>query len=312
MKSFQAETKNAGHSGFSREMLAEKMEFYRQQLDENGYVVIEGLIDSIKCQNSIDAICDFMQVEQFDRHTWYKDAPLNSIGLVPMHQHPAFWAIRQDEVVYDAFSGLLDEEKLWVTMDRASFRPPCRYDLEKYGDDANYMHWDYDFRKSARNMFQGLIYLADTDATQGAFSCVPSVYKKIRAGEYEHFDQFDKFTKKGLFLSHAQEFSDKDIVPIAAPAGSLIIWDSRLPHGCVSNHSPMPRFVQFISMYPSGDSESSSAKIEDDRESRIQCFNDKRAPECHRGLNGQHDPERHERFELSELGRKLVGFDHWE
>jgi hypothetical protein len=289
----------------------EKLSLYKKNLNENGYVVIEGGVDLSKCKNSIAAICEFMNLNQFDRNTWYKDEPLNSIGLVPMYQHPAFWDIRQDEIVYAIFATLLNEKKLWVTMDRASFRPPCRYDLEKYGDDANYMHWDYDFRVANRDMFQGLVYLTDTKEKQGAFSCVPSVYKKIKEGGYEHFDQFHKFTKKGLFLSEVQSFTEKDIVSIAAPAGSLIIWDSRLPHGCVSNHAAEPRFVQFISMYPAHDAESSSAKIENDRDARIECFNAQRAPECHRGLKGQIDPEIHPKFKLSDLGEKLVGINIW-
>jgi ectoine hydroxylase-related dioxygenase (phytanoyl-CoA dioxygenase family) len=230
-----------------------------------------------------------------------------------MHQHPAFWENRQDENVYSVFSKLLDEKKLWVTMDRASFRPPCRYDLEKYGNDANYMHWDYNFPLAKRNMIQGLVYLTDTKETQGAFSCMPSIYKKIISGTYENIDKFDRFNpNKGLFLSEIQDFDDSEIVSISAPAGSLIIWDSRLPHGCVSNHYHLPRFVQFISMYPASNPESDFAKIENDRNSQIACFTEKRAPECYRGLKGQHDPETHPDFQLSSLGRKLVGFDTWD
>ncbi|WP_238322221.1 phytanoyl-CoA dioxygenase family protein [Vibrio mexicanus] len=283
----------------------------KQFLEDNGYVVIENVIDPQQCSNSIQAICDFLEVSLSDPSTWYKDKPLNSIGLVPLHQHPAFWDVRQNPKLYSAFSRLLDETNLWVTMDRASFRPPCRYDLPTYGNDENPIHWDYDFRKKSQSLYQGLIYLSDTNKQQGAFSCVPSVYQQIKAGTFEHMDSLDQFHSKGLFLKDVMPFSKDDIVAVDAPAGSLIVWDARLPHGCVSNHYHQPRFVQFVSMFKAEDQESVPVEIIQDRHERVECFQTMRAPECHRNLRGQVDPEPYDQPKLTALGRKLVGINSW-
>ncbi|WP_367987502.1 phytanoyl-CoA dioxygenase family protein [Vibrio sp. NTOU-M3] len=284
---------------------------HKDDLERNGYVVVENIISDQQCANAIEAICDFLQVKQSEPSTWYKAEPLNAIGLVPMHQHPSFWDIRQNPRVYQTFRHLLEEEQLWVTMDRASFRPPCRYDLEAYGEDANPMHWDYDFRQKPNHLYQGLIYLNDTNAKQGAFACVPQVFQQIKQGTFPHMDKLNRFHSKGLFLEEVMDFSSDDIVPIEAPAGSLIIWDARLPHGCVSNHYHKPRFVQFVSMFKAEDPEAIPVEIIQDRAQRIECFMDMRAPECHRDLKGQMDPEPYKRPELTPLGRKLLGVDRW-
>ncbi|MGF1767810.1 phytanoyl-CoA dioxygenase family protein [Enterovibrio makurazakiensis] len=285
----------------------EKKEF----LEKNGYVIIEDAAPTNLCNSSVDAICEFLDISRIEPSSWYKERPLNSIGLVPLHQHPAFWDIRQHPKIYNTFRHLLGEDELWVTMDRASFRPPCRYDLEAYGNDENPMHWDYDFRLRNKNLYQGLIYLTDTHQNQGAFACVPSVYKKIRDGKFEHANALEKFGSKGLFLRDVMEFTEKDIITIDAPAGSLIIWDARLPHGCVSNHYHMPRFVQFITMFRADDIDSIPTEVEQSRDERIDCFMKMRAPECHRNLNGQPDPEPYNRAKLSSLGEKLLGVKRW-
>ncbi len=156
------------------------------ELEEQGFTIIESLVPESLCQASIDAICQFMEVDRHDRSTWYKDDPINDTGSVPMHHHPSFWEVRQHPEVYDAFVKLLDEEALWVTMDRASFKPPCRYDLPQYGNDQNRMHWDYDFRLLEVPVYQGLIYLTDTEKQQGAFGGLPQVYRQVKDGTFHN------------------------------------------------------------------------------------------------------------------------------
>ncbi|MGF1701102.1 phytanoyl-CoA dioxygenase family protein [Photobacterium makurazakiensis] len=283
----------------------------RAQLAEQGYTVIESVVPASLRQASIDAICDFMAVDLKDRRTWYKDDPINDSGSVPMHHHPAFWQVRQHPDIYHAFAKLLEEEKLWVTMDRASFKPPCRYDLEQYGNDQNRMHWDYDFRKLDEPVYQGLIYLTDTEKSQGAFGGLPQVYRQIVNNTFHDPELFDKFTINGLYLEEVYKFTEEDITRIDAPAGSLVIFDSRLPHGNVCTHHFDPRFVQFIAMYKADSARHVPEVLHQSREERINCYESSRPPAWLRGWRGQFDPEPFKPAELSPLGKKLVGLEPW-
>ncbi|GEM74120.1 phytanoyl-CoA dioxygenase family protein [Vibrio sagamiensis] len=283
----------------------------KKGLKENGYTVIESLLPENLCDDSIDAICEFMQMDFHDRATWYKKTPLNSSGSVPMHHHPAFWAVRQHPAIYHAFATLLEESKLWVTMDRAAVKVPCRYDLPQYGNDKNKMHWDYDVRTLKAPCYQGLIYLVDTEKEQGAFGCIPKIYKKIVNKQIDDNSFFDRSEVNGLFLEDVCHFEDSEIERISAPKGSLIIFDSRLPHGNVCTHHNQPRFVQFITMYKADSKEHVPALLYQTKQQRIECYQQSRPPEWLRGWNGQLDPEPHSPYPLSDLGKKLVGIDSW-
>ncbi|TQV87325.1 phytanoyl-CoA dioxygenase family protein [Aliikangiella coralliicola] len=283
----------------------------KSALRENGYVVFESILSQALCQQSIDAICDFMEVKQFDSSTWYKENPLNGTGSVPMHHHPAFWQVRQDPDVYRAFCEMLEEKELWVTMDRASFKPPCRYDLEQYGDDQNPLHWDYDFRKVDGEVYQGLVYLTDTESEQGAFACVPSLYREIVEDRFENSQGFSQFQINGLFLHDVYDCQESEIVKVAAPAGSLIIFDSRLPHGNVATHHNKPRFVQFISMFKANSRYGVPDVLFQQQADRVECYLKSLPPSWLTGWNGQLAQEPFAPQPLTELGRRLVGLESW-
>ena len=280
----------------------------QQQLDEDGYTVIESLVPAEVCQASIDAICEFMNVDQNDRRTWYKDHPINTSGTVPMHHHPAFWQLRQEPGIYDAFRRFLGEDDLWVSMDRASFKPPCRYDLPQYGSDRNRMHWDYDFRNQPHKVYQGLVYLTDTKKEQGAFCCLPEIYRQM-ADKSFGFERLEKFSVNGLYLEDVHAFGDDQLTRVDAPAGSLVIFDSRLPHGNVPSHFVEPRFAQFVTMYKADSTEHVPAVLYQTREERIECYTKCVPPGWLRGWNGQKEVEPFVPAPLTALGRRLVGLD---
>jgi hypothetical protein len=57
---------------------------------------------------------------------------------------------------------------------------------------------------------------------------------------------------------------------------------------------------------PTADDEREAARL-----ARIRLVEERRAPEHWRGLRGQLDPEPGPAIALTELGRKLVGYDRW-
>jgi ectoine hydroxylase-related dioxygenase (phytanoyl-CoA dioxygenase family) len=87
---------------------------------------------------------------------------------------------------------------------------------------------------------QGLLYLCDTPAEQGAFCCVPGFHRKLESW------------LAGLPAGTDPRRVDLDAlaVPIVAEAGDFVIWHHALPHGSSPNRGTYPRIVQYLNMYP--------------------------------------------------------------
>jgi ectoine hydroxylase-related dioxygenase (phytanoyl-CoA dioxygenase family) len=88
---------------------------------------------------------------------------------------------------------------------------------------------------------QGILYLADTAADQGAFTCVPGFHRRIEQWLNDLPPGHDP--RRHDFTSEA--------VPIAGRAGDLVIWHHALPHGSSPNRASLPRFVQYMMGRPS-------------------------------------------------------------
>jgi ectoine hydroxylase-related dioxygenase (phytanoyl-CoA dioxygenase family) len=89
---------------------------------------------------------------------------------------------------------------------------------------------------------QGILYLTDTAADQGAFNCIPGFQHKVEGW------------LKGLPPGadpRAQDLSEFGPAPIAGRAGDLIIWHQELPHGSSPNRAKVPRMAQYLKMMPS-------------------------------------------------------------
>ncbi|KEQ16370.1 phytanoyl-CoA dioxygenase family protein [Endozoicomonas numazuensis] len=261
----------------------------RHQLSENGYLVIPDAVPPSLCDDAVNLITQFLDIDLDHAESWYqKDLGYN--GIVPVHQHQSLWNIRQHPNIHALFSQLLGTEKLWVRMDRLSFKPPSR-DPEAERP-KRHIHLDFPVEQLTSLRLQGILYLTDTEKDQGAFCCVPSLFKN---------DDVLR-NRKSLWFSE-DELTDYPVESIEGNAGSLIIWDSGLPHSGMLNVSDRPRLAFYLSMFPAGTEESS--------EERVPLWQEKRAPEKWRGLPYQQDPEPGKSAELSELGKKLLGIEYY-
>lgn len=259
---------------------------------ENGYVTVSGVVPPENLQAAIKAICEFLKIDSDDPNAWYH-IDLGPNGIVPLHHAQAFWDNRQHPKVYQVFSELLGIRELWVTMDRGSFKPPFRREWPELQDDSP-LHWDRDPHDPRGSWIQGLLYLTDTSAEQGAFQCVPKIHRLP--------DRWASKLDEDNFLV-PKEIDESEAVNVVGAAGTLILWDSRLPHRGGLNHTDQPRFAQAIAMHPVGH--------EEERRERVQLWRDKRAPSWWRPWPNQLDPEPGEPAKLTPLGRKLVGLDRW-
>lgn len=209
--------------------------------DERGIVVLRDAISAQQCAAAVDAVHEFIGVRADDASTWYQRNHAQGI-MVQLFQHPALEPARRSARIHKAFSQLWGTTDLLPTFDRCGFNPPEQAGFIFPGP---HLHWDADMTKPVGFGVQGLLYLGDTAAEQGAFSCVPGFHKTLdgwlqslppRADPHDHI--------RGTPAK-----------AIAGKAGDLILWHQALPHGSSPNRAARPRVVQYLTMFPARPSE---------------------------------------------------------
>ena len=89
------------------------------------------------------------------------------------------------------------------------------------------LHWDTSLALPIPFGVQGILYLTDTAANQGAFTCVPGFHRRIEAWLKSlpaGSDPQEDLAALARFLSRAR-------------AETLIIWHQALPHGSSPNRA---------------------------------------------------------------------------
>jgi hypothetical protein len=202
--------------------------------ERDGYVVLHDAAGAA----AESAVWQSLGARPDDPDSWYGGPQGRSLWL-PLLRHPALDANRRSARIRSAFAQLWGTADLWATIDSAGFNPPERPGWRFPGP---HLHWDTSLALPIPLGMQGVLYLTDTAAEQGAFTCVPGFHRRLAdwlASLPADADprQLDRLTTLGP-------------VPIAGRAGDLVIWHHALPHGSRPNHSGRPRIVQYISMFP--------------------------------------------------------------
>ena len=272
---------------------AEQQERFRAE----GYLVVEEVVPERLCKAVVEAICEFEGIRPDDADGWYQKDRAGH-GIIPLHHHQALWDVRQHPALHQVFASLYGRQDLWVSMDRVSFKPAWR-DSSSHWQQSS-VHWDCDPWQFNRLSIQGLVYLTDTSAEQGAFACVPDIYRALPA----YLDQHAKNEKR-----RQPVYEPDQLVPVPAPAGSLILFNRLMPHTSLLNHSDTCRFVQYVAMEPVSDQ-----NPEKQRQSQIQQWQELRPPAwaVNQKVPGQLMPEPWPVPKLTALGRRLVGVELWE
>ncbi len=202
--------------------------------DENGYVIVPAVITPGEAQALADVVWSTVGADPDDPATWR----LTDHGImVQLFQHPALTPARTSPRLLKAFAQIWGTADLWTSLDRVSFNPPVRPGVAFPGPR---LHWDISLAPPVIFQVQGMIYLTDTSAEQGAFEVVPGFHKRIDAwleGLTEGVDP-----RRVDLSAEARR--------IAANAGDLIIWHSALAHGASPNTGDRPRLAQYVTQYP--------------------------------------------------------------
>jgi ectoine hydroxylase-related dioxygenase (phytanoyl-CoA dioxygenase family) len=203
---------------------------------ENGYVIVRGAISREQARATEKAVWEELGMRPDNPASWY-EKPIGQGMMMDFYHHPTLRANRQSPRIRKAFAQLWQTADLWLTTDRTSFNPP---ETATYHHQGTPLHWDMSLAPPFRFGTQGLIYLCDTPAHQGAFRCVPGFHRQLEswlAGLPTGTDP------RSIDLTGLAQ-------PIAAEAGDMVIWHHFLPHGSSANSGRYPRIVQYLNMYP--------------------------------------------------------------
>jgi hypothetical protein len=202
--------------------------------DENGYVIVPAVITPDEVRDLADVVWAFVGADPNDPATWR----LTDHGIMAqLFQHPALTPARISPRLLKAFAQIWGTADLWTSLDRVSFNPPVRPGVDFPGPR---LHWDISLAPPVIFQVQGMIYLTDTTAEQGAFEAVAGFHKRID-GWLESLGEGVDPRRVDLSAGARR---------IAANAGDLIIWHSALPHGASPNTGDRPRLAQYVTQYP--------------------------------------------------------------
>ncbi len=200
---------------------------------EHGYVVVAEAIAPGEREAVVQAIHQHIGARPDAPESWYRDSVRHGI-MVELIQHAALDAVRRSPRVHKAFAQLWGTADLWPSADRCGFHPPQRPGYAFPGPD---LHWDLDFGEPLKFGTQGILYLTDTPAGQGALTVVPGFHRQL--------PDWLAMLAPGADPQQ-QDLHALGSRPIPGKAGDLVIWHQWLPHGASPNLGVRPRVVQYI------------------------------------------------------------------
>lgn len=206
--------------------------------NRNGYIIIRDAVPKEDCEASVQLICDFLEINKDDASTWYQPHPGRQGIMVQFFQHSLLEKNRQSSKIRKVYEQIWGRKDIWVNTDRVGFNPP-ETDFWKFPGPR--MHWDVSLQLPIPFGLQGILYLADTAANQGAFTLVPGFHNQVESWLHSLPPGADP---------RRENIDELGPVPIAANAGDFIIWHHALPHGSSPNTSSIPRYVQYINYAP--------------------------------------------------------------
>mmetsp|Transcript_23782 Transcript_23782/g.66649 ORF Transcript_23782/g.66649 Transcript_23782/m.66649 type:complete len:364 (-) Transcript_23782:181-1272(-) len=199
---------------------------------------------------------DKLAVENLDRVNWSRtygsryNEGKGFVGYMPA-VGPDATRLRQNERVLAVYASLLKRRDLLAKLDRFGLMRPTRGRPE-YRTEKGFVHWDQNPTFEPRfARVQGIVTLSDHTATSGGFHCVPGFVKHFRS----HGEKMNLSSGSSDLVALDDEcLRTKHLARILAKRGSLILWDSRTPHGnWPQQESDEWRKVLYMTFFPTPD-----------------------------------------------------------
>jgi ectoine hydroxylase-related dioxygenase (phytanoyl-CoA dioxygenase family) len=202
--------------------------------EENGYVIIKEAITRQDCADTQNAIWNFLNMNPDVKETWYQGHEAQKGLMLQFFDHETLNKNRCSAKIKKAYEQLYQTTAIYKTIDKVSFNPP---ETTQFRFSGSPLHWDVSLKLPISTEFQGLLYLTDCAAADGAFHCVAGFHKKI-----------ESWLNSLAPGENPREKALKTLQPAPVPgnAGDFVIWKNTLPHCATPNHGSFPRMVQYL------------------------------------------------------------------
>lgn len=240
-------------------------------LDEQGFVVIAGVLDDEQTSHALDLTWTFLEelntgIDRDDPSTWSDDRwPVNVHGgIIPSQgvgHSAAQWFIRSARGVKQAFAAIWDDDDLLVSFDgMALWRPSSIEPDWQTNRGGSWLHIDqHPIGRPGFQCVQGLVNLITTSPEVGGNILIP--------GSHQLHDTIsdrypDRLARIHSSIDHFRYPSDDPLLADTPPvmchleAGDMLLWDSRTIHCSSPGTAPdaggasMQRAVSLICMMP--------------------------------------------------------------
>ncbi|KAL2839418.1 hypothetical protein BJY01DRAFT_257758 [Aspergillus pseudoustus] len=221
---------------------------WRDELFQNGYVVLKGVIPQARCDHYIDKM--FQWLESFpygfrrdDRSTWTEEHLPTHIKGGMYHryrvQHERFvWEARTEPGVLDAFAKLWGTDKLLASFDGINFTLPADTPLPQT---QPWPHIDQNPQREGMQCVQGILNFAPNGPKDGGLLVMKGSTKLMPEFFKTHSKVIGRQTWGptdwfGFEKDELKWFEDRgcEIHKVCADPGDVILWDSRTMHfNCV-------------------------------------------------------------------------------
>jgi len=205
---------------------------------KNGYLVVPGVIPAEQCAATRAAIWEYLGANAGTPKSWYTQNGGKNGMMLSLFQHPTLDSNRQQPRIRKIYEELYNSTDIYLLVDKVSFNPP---ETATYQFTGSPLHWDVSLQLPIPFILQGLLYLNDVTAGDGAFHCVPGIHNTIESWMNELPAGTDP---------RVAAVNDLKPVPVPGKAGDLVIWHQALPHCATPNKGTLPRMVQYVAYKP--------------------------------------------------------------
>ncbi|KAF7198452.1 hypothetical protein HII31_00191 [Pseudocercospora fuligena] len=235
---------------------------WRDELIENGFVVLKGVLSTDKAQSYMDRMCSWLEsfpygFKRDDPATWKAECLPNHMKGGMYHdyavQHEKFmWDARCEPSVIAPFQKLWETEDLLVSFDGMNLTVP----VTPRPTSSPWPHVDQSPLRKGMQCVQGILNLAPNGPDDGGLVVLKSSSKlnevffktkNIKEGntwgpaDWYGFEQedVDWFIERGC-----------EMVKVCAEPGDLVLWDSRTVHYNILPTTNNTRAVMYICYSP--------------------------------------------------------------
>ena len=210
--------------------------------ERDGVLVVEDVVPPAVCAAAVSSIEQFVAKDAEDSSVWASEPGLRYHGMVSNNQSQALYDTRQHPTLHSVFAQLLGTDALLVSADASNFTPPA----SEAWSSEQHIHWDMNssshIHAPQHTGVQGVLCLTDCLENQGGFVCAPGFHHRLA-----------DWAQSGSVSPHRNDqiptladVSSMQLRHVGARAGSIIIWNSALPHSNSRNAASKPRIAQYI------------------------------------------------------------------